>query len=526
MKRHNLLKEIVKTRAVLKEKLKNIKLNQIDRDNLLEDTFQPITKPLKDIIGKLDENKKESNQYSNKYNDKNIYDYNKQYEDDGKLDKNNKDDDDDDDSFISDIYNDDDDYMSSNGLQMRDITSSNDNERYNNQHSSTIFPNIVNSTHKEDNSEIEQMDIEKFSQKRKFSSDENNTNKRIRKNYNIPVDLKRKDYTLEKCGVNRNELREKLKRSNDNNLSLFDDNDNKRMKKSHLFSKRKCEFQLNTNKKRIKLTNNKIININKRKRPSQLNTDRKRLKLINNNQLNLNKRKGVSQLNLDRKRIKLNNDISSKLNKRKAVTQLNIDRKRIKLSSDNLSDINVASSLPNVLQTLIDNRQLDKVYGFHIDTNGNMYFGKNQLKFNGCNSIQIGESIWKMSPGLFQLMFHIKPQHYTKKDLNQYKDILMKTNAHKRNYLPGEQIKGTQAYKYQFIIKRLFDVNSNRISKGNGLSLKSLDNHKPNYIYWDDPNELVDRLRLLLSSEGVGHNNHKNEIISIVEELREAHIIK
>ena len=55
--------------------------------------------------------------------------------------------------------------------------------------------------------------------------------------------------------------------------------------------------------------------------------------------------------------------------------------------------------------------------------------------------------------------------------------------------------------------------------------LKLQNNLKSNYIHWDDPNELVDRLRLLLSSEGSGHNNHQNEIISIIEELKESNII-
>ena len=54
---HNkVLEDLVKTRAVLKKKLKNIKLNQIDRVNLLEDTFQPITKPLKKSLENLNIN--------------------------------------------------------------------------------------------------------------------------------------------------------------------------------------------------------------------------------------------------------------------------------------------------------------------------------------------------------------------------------------------------------------------------------------------------------------------------------------
>lgn len=48
---------------------------------------------------------------------------------------------------------------------------------------------------------------------------------------------------------------------------------------------------------------------------------------------------------------------------------------------------------------------------------------------------------------------------------------------------------------------------------------------KPDYVYWDDPNELVDRLRLLVSSSHAGHSGHVNEINSIVEELREVGII-
>lgn len=48
----------------------------------------------------------------------------------------------------------------------------------------------------------------------------------------------------------------------------------------------------------------------------------------------------------------------------------------------------------------------------------------------------------------------------------------------------------------------------------------------PSLTYWDDPNELIERLRLLTSSTSAGHTGHNNEIISIIEELREANIIK
>uniref|UniRef100_A0A1A9VGR8 DUF8207 domain-containing protein n=1 Tax=Glossina austeni TaxID=7395 RepID=A0A1A9VGR8_GLOAU len=114
---------------------------------------------------------------------------------------------------------------------------------------------------------------------------------------------------------------------------------------------------------------------------------------------------------------------------------------------------------------------------------GNWRYGNNKLKFNRDNTINIGNIKLTMTPALCQLMFHSKPQHYTKRDLIKYKDILINTNAHKRHYQPGAQIKGTKAFKYQRVIRPLFNKKSNLLTKGSGLSLKSLDTRNPIYTY-------------------------------------------
>lgn len=49
--------------------------------------------------------------------------------------------------------------------------------------------------------------------------------------------------------------------------------------------------------------------------------------------------------------------------------------------------------------------------------------------------------------------------------------------------------------------------------------------HNKDYIYWNHPSELIDRLRLLYSSKNAGHKGHDNEILSIIEELYESGII-
>ena len=64
-----------------------------------------------------------------------------------------------------------------------------------------------------------------------------------------------------------------------------------------------------------------------------------------------------------------------------------------------------------------------------------------------------------------------------------------------------------------------------RIGQGVISRIMILNNNKIDYVHWDDSNELVDRLRLLKASRQAGHNAHDNEILSIIEEPREAGFI-
>lgn len=50
-------------------------------------------------------------------------------------------------------------------------------------------------------------------------------------------------------------------------------------------------------------------------------------------------------------------------------------------------------------------------------------------------------------------------------------------------------------------------------------------NENISYEYYDDPNELCDRLRLLIASRAAGNTNHAQEINSIIDELRESRFI-
>jgi hypothetical protein len=131
-------------------------------------------------------------------------------------------------------------------------------------------------------------------------------------------------------------------------------------------------------------------------------------------------------------------------------------------------------------------------------------------------------------------LFKNNPKNYTQEDLYTYKTILDSSNARRQNFHPGGQIQGTRSYKYKSIIAPLYfeqkasyetPKTTKKKTLGKGM-FKELTNNPIDYVYWDDPNELVNRLRLLIASQLAGHTGHSNEIVSVIEELREANIIE
>lgn len=168
------------------------------------------------------------------------------------------------------------------------------------------------------------------------------------------------------------------------------------------------------------------------------------------------------------------------------------------------------------------NKEIDHVYGVYFRGNDNtLMIGNSPIQFDN-DDIIINGTKYEGTPGLYELIFMRIPDSfiYSEEDLNVYAAILKSTNAHKHL----DRIKSNKGYKYINIIKKLFS--NEPVSKSRrGSGLLTLNNNKPDYVYWDDPNELCDRLRLLIASQTAGHTGHENEIISIIEELREAKII-
>ncbi|XP_073995604.1 uncharacterized protein [Rhodnius prolixus] len=205
-----------------------------------------------------------------------------------------------------------------------------------------------------------------------------------------------------------------------------------------------------------------------------------------------------------------------------------------------------------------DTKDLDDRYGIRVLPTGGMTIGNAQVAIED-NDINVNGNWYKGPPGLLQLLFLKKPNKYTVEDLENYKDILEVSNAHKQQFSDEKHLSSSKGFKYKNIIAPLFypskgeqsaqpyftppstadqvtrtprtTIATKPIKRRYGLrhttttTGKGMDVGQNVYEHWDDPNELVDRLRLLYASTNAGHTGHGNEIHSIIEELREADII-
>ena len=176
--------------------------------------------------------------------------------------------------------------------------------------------------------------------------------------------------------------------------------------------------------------------------------------------------------------------------KRKAKSQLNRDYKHQRrwnvqdeeeeeeevYDPPNKSEYDAAYAKINIynnIRLLMESKNLDKLYGFNVDSRGRWRFGKNVMKIQHKNTFVVGKNKWFMTPGLFALVFHNNPTYYTKRDLDKYRDILLTKNVHKRDFNSENQIKGTKSFKYRAIIRKIFNI-SKDIRRGGSLKQLNL----------------------------------------------------
>lgn len=201
------------------------------------------------------------------------------------------------------------------------------------------------------------------------------------------------------------------------------------------------------------------------------------------------------------------------------------------LEDNDISSINLSETMHN-FETADEKSELssssinidedqDKIYGVRKTKEGYI-IGNTPIGIEK-QIIEIANNKYPRTKGLDELLFNLHPDQKSikKKDLDVYKKILVTSSAHKRRYHPHESIRRSTSHKFKNIIGPLFASDE---KKGEGLLPRykiARSNARTDYVYWDDPNELVDRLRLIVAERSAGNHSHENEIHSIIEELRE-----
>lgn len=176
---------------------------------------------------------------------------------------------------------------------------------------------------------------------------------------------------------------------------------------------------------------------------------------------------------------------------------------------------------------LSNDKMTDNVYGVFYDRN-RMMLGDKQFDVDKDDNIIINGVLHTGTPGLYELIFRRLPTEgsYTKKDLQTYRKILLLTNAYRRGRNSRLPVMGNKGYKYKKIIGPLIShLIGEKSGSGHIPHAMTVSDDKIEYVHWDDPNELVERLRLLEASRTAGNNAHDNEFMSIIEELREVGLI-
>lgn len=194
----------------------------------------------------------------------------------------------------------------------------------------------------------------------------------------------------------------------------------------------------------------------------------------------------------------------------------------------NWNEINSAADFLNLMES--GNPEIDRSYGVRKYSDGTYKIGSESVDFID-GKIYVKGRPYSETPGLLQLLFRKKPDDtlISGSDIQNYRKIAEETNLLKKDFKSNRSWKVLSFNtKYSKYLKEINPAHpKTSLLKGRGLPsfMIARANESEDYKYWDDPNELVDRLRLLVAERSAGNNNHDNEIMAIIEELREAKVI-
>ena len=205
------------------------------------------------------------------------------------------------------------------------------------------------------------------------------------------------------------------------------------------------------------------------------------------------------------------------------------------------SDImNLGPLAVNALLQAFTKKNIDLAFGLYAQE-GKFKIGNKEVNIED-NDINVDDIIFEGTPGFWELITskNPNPDNYTSEDLGKYQQLVILTNtAYQGNNPKNNKAKSSKSPKWKNIIKPIWEqikkqkeeeeeyeeeeyeepaTISFTPTKGTGL--------KRPKILPSDPNALIDRFDLLFSSQKAGHTGVRNEIVSILDELKRQGVLK
>ena len=197
--------------------------------------------------------------------------------------------------------------------------------------------------------------------------------------------------------------------------------------------------------------------------------------------------------------------------------------------------INLGPLAVKALLQAFTKNSIDLTFGLYAE-DGKFKIGSEPVNIKDDN-IKVGDIIFEGTPGFWELVTSKKPnpENYTDEDLVKYRQLLLLTNTiYQGNRTTTNKPKGSKSPKWKNIIKPIWE----QIKKQKEEEYKEFEEEyeededpKPSTsgtglkILPSDPNALIDRFDLLFSSKKAGHTGVKNEIVSILDELKRQGVI-
>ena len=193
------------------------------------------------------------------------------------------------------------------------------------------------------------------------------------------------------------------------------------------------------------------------------------------------------------------------------------------------SDImNLGPLAVDALLQAFTKKNIDLSFGLYA-RNGKFKIGNKEVNIED-NDIKVDDIIFEGTPGFWELVTSKdpKPENYTEEDLEKYQRLVILTNtAYRGNDPNSNKPKSSGSPKWKKIIRPIWeqikkqkedeDEDEEPQPSTSGTGLKILPS---------DPNALIDRFGLLFSSKKAGHAGVRNEIVSILDELKRQGVIK